>query len=274
MSRATTKIVLKSPREIELMRAAGRLVHAILSELGRHVRPGVTTGELDAIAERMIREAGATALFKGVRNPQAKRPFPASICASVNEEIVHGIPDARPLVEGDIVSLDCGVRLEGYCGDSAWTFAVGSIDPRRRQLLEVTQAALELAIREIRPGRRWSEIARMIQDYVEGHGFGVVREFVGHGIGRQMHEEPKVPNYVDRRGGDFVLRPGMTLAIEPMVTAGSPRFAYRGNEGWVVVTRDGSPAAHFEHVIAVTEQGADVLTDGREAGAGLWRKTS
>ncbi len=274
MSRATTKIVLKSPREIELMRAAGGLVHAILTELGRQVRPGVTTAELDAIAERMIREAGATALFKGVRNPQAKRPFPASICASVNEEIVHGIPDDRPLAEGDVVSLDCGVRLGGYCGDSAWTFAVGAIDARRQKLLDVTRAALELAIREVRPGRRWSEVAKRIQDFVEGHGFGVVREFVGHGIGRQMHEEPKVPNYVDRRGGDFVLRPGMTLAIEPMVTAGRPDFVYRGADGWVVVTRDGQPAAHFEHVIAVTEHGADVLTDGRPAAADRWRKTS
>ena len=274
MSRATTKIVLKSPREIELMRAAGRLVHEILAELGRQVRPGITTRELDAIAERMIREAGATALFKGVRNPQAKRPFPASICASVNEEIVHGIPDDRPLAEGDVISLDCGVRLGGYCGDSAWTFAVGPVGPRVQKLLDVTRAALELAIEQVRPGRRWSEIARRIQDFVEGHGFGVVREFVGHGIGRQMHEEPKVPNYVDRRGGDFVLRPGMTLAIEPMVTAGKPDFVYRGDDGWVVVTRDGEPAAHFEHVIAVTEHGADVLTDGRPASADRWRKTS
>lgn len=264
MTPATARIVIKSPREIELMRAAGRLVCRVLDEIEQCVRPGATTAELNEIAARRIREAGATALFLGVRNPQARFPFPASICASVNEEVVHGIPDDRPLRPGDIVSVDCGVRLRGYCGDAARTFAVGTPAPKVRELLRVTQEALELAVSLVRPGRRWSTIAREIQGLVESHGFGVVREFVGHGIGREMHEEPKVPNYPEPgRGADFELRPGMTLAIEPMVTMGRPEVEFRDSARWTVVTRDRSLAAHFEHTIAVTAEGADVLTDGR-----------
>lgn len=265
MSVATGRIVIKSPREIELMRASGRLVHAVLDELERMVRPGCTTAQLNEAASRMIREAGATALFLGVRNPQARFPFPASICSSVNEEVVHGIPDDRPLREGDIVKVDCGVRLHGYCGDSARTFAVGQVRPQIRRLLEVTREALEICLREVRPHVRWSRVVRPMQQYVESQGFGVVREFVGHGIGRDMHEEPKVPNYVERggRGGDFQLVPGMTLAIEPMVTAGRPEVEFRDRDRWTVVTKDRSWAAHFEHTVAVTEDGVDILTDGR-----------
>jgi len=264
MRSAASRIVIKSPREIELMRAAGRLVYEVLCEIEAHVRPGTTTAELNKIAERKIRDAGAVALFKGVENPQARFPFPASICSSVNEEIVHGIPSERRLVEGDIVSVDCGVRLNGYCGDSASTFAVGRASRRARNLMDATRGALELAIREIQPQVCWGKIARQMQKYIEDRGFGVVREFVGHGIGREMHEEPKIPNYVERgrRDADFELLPGMTLAIEPMVTAGNPAVEFRDRDCWSVVTKDRSLAAHFEHVVAVTEKGASVLSNG------------
>lgn len=264
MGSAASKIVLKSPREIELMRSAGRLVHEILCELEQHVRPGVTTAELNRIAEEKILAAGATALFKGVVNPQARFPFPASICSSVNEEVVHGIPNDQPLREGDILSVDCGVRLNGYCGDAARTFPVGKVSRPGRNLIDATRAVLELAIQEIQPYVQWSSIARKMQKYIESRGFGVVREFVGHGIGREMHEEPKIPNYYDRtqRGGDFELLPGMTLAIEPMVTAGGPKVKFRDKDQWSVITEDRSLSAHFEHDVAVTETGSSVLSDG------------
>jgi methionyl aminopeptidase len=265
MKAVAARIVIKSPREVELLRAAGRVVRQVLQELASMVRPGITTAELDARADELIRAAGATALFRGVKSPQARMPFPASICASVNEQVVHGIPDGRPLKDGDIVSIDCGVRLKGYCGDAAETVAVGTPALRVQRLLDVTRASLDLAIEEIRPGRRWSDVARLMQKCIEVGGFGVVREFVGHGIGQEMHEEPKVPNYYDRsqRQTDFELRPGMTLAIEPMVTAGRPDVKLGDATGWPVVTKDGSWAAHFEHSVAVTADGADVLTDGK-----------
>lgn len=263
MGHGGRRIMLKSPREIELMRAAGNVVADVLSAIAERIRPGVSTSELDEIATRMIADAGGEALFRGVENPQAAFPFPASICSSVNEEVVHGIPDDRPLEEGDIVSVDCGVRLKGYCGDSARTFSVGRIAPDVQRLLDVTRETLEIAIRESRDGRMWSEVAGEMQKHVEAAGFGVVREFVGHGIGREMHEEPKVPNYVDRNGQDFRLVAGMTLAIEPMVTAGKPRVDFRDpKEGWSVVTVDRLPAAHFEHVVAIGPDGSEVLTLG------------
>lgn len=262
MSTATSRIVIKSPREIELMRASGRLVFQVLQALQDLVRPGATTAMLNETASRLIREAGATALFLGVRNPQAKFPFPASICSSVNDEVVHGIPNDRPLAEGDIVKVDCGVRMKGYCGDSAYTFVVGSTSPKVQRLLSVTRAALDYAVAEVRPFVRWSRIASGMQKIVEDAGFGVVREFVGHGIGREMHEEPKVPNYAERNG-DFQLVPGMTLAVEPMVTVGRPDVEFKDGARWTVVTKDRSLAAHFEHTIAVTADGVDVLTDGR-----------
>lgn len=265
MSTATAKIVLKSPREIELMRAAGRLVHDVLDELESMVAPGMTTRQLNDAALKRIRDAGGIALFFGVRNPEARFPFPAAICASVNEEIVHGIPDDRPLKPGDILSVDCGVRLRGYCGDSARTFAVGAVSSVARRLMQVTRETLSLALERCRPGIRWSVIAREMQKYVEGHGFSVVREFVGHGIGREMHEEPKVPNYAarDKRNQDFELAPGMTLAIEPMVVAGSPKVEFRDADRWTIITADRSLAAHYEHTVAITPEGVDVLTDGR-----------
>ncbi len=246
------------------MRQAGRLVWRVLERMEELVGPGVTTGELNAVAEEMIVRAGGRALFKGVRTPHAKTAFPAALCTSVNEEVVHGIPGERKLKAGDIVSVDCGVKLNGYCGDSARTFPVGRVDERVKRLLDATRGSLELAIREIRAGRMWSEIARQMQAFVEREGFSVVREFVGHGIGRDMHEEPKVPNFHDRsqKKSDFLLETGLTLAIEPMVNLGGAGVRYAHPDRWVVVTRDGSLAAHFEHTVAVTENGAAVLTDG------------
>lgn len=265
MTTAAMNIIIKSAREIDLMRDAGRVVWRVLNEIETAVRPGVTTGELNGIAERIIRDSGGTALFRGVKNPQAKFPFPASICASVNEEVVHGIPSNRVLKAGEIVSVDCGVRLKGYCGDSARTFCVGTVSPEIRKLLNVTQECLDLAISEVRPGVLWSDVARKVQRLAESNGFGVVREFVGHGIGREMHEDPKVPNYSDRqqRKDDFELVPGMTLAVEPMITAGSHKVDFSDGARWTVATKDRSAAAHFEHTIAVTADGVDILTDGR-----------
>lgn len=257
--------VLKSPREIELMRAAGRIVFRVLESLREVVQPGVTTAKLGEIADGMIAASGGESLFKGVRSPSAKLPFPSSICTSVNEEVVHGIPADRPLAEGDVVSVDCGVRLRGYCGDSATTIPVGRIDAETQRLLEVTKEALRLAVSEIRPGRYWSEVAGQMQDLVESAGFSVVRDFVGHGIGQEMHEEPKVPNYTDARQlkSDFRLEPGLVLAVEPMVNAGCAAVKIGDASGWPQVTRDGRRSAHFEHTLAVTPDGVDVLTDGR-----------
>lgn len=257
--------VLKSVREIELMRAAGRIVHQVLERMREMVEPGVRVLDLSLAAEEMIRSAGAEALFKGVTSPATRFPFPAAICASVNEVVVHGVPDERVLVEGDILSVDCGVRLKGYCGDAATTLPVGRISESTRRLLEVTSGALDLAIGEMRPGRRWSEVAELVQHHVESAGLSVVREFVGHGIGQTMHEEPKVPNYTDRqqRRQDFTLEPGLVVAVEPMVNLGSREVKPGDSSGWPQVTADGSLSAHFEHTIAVTADGIDVLTDGR-----------
>jgi len=257
-------IILKSAREIELMRTAGRAVHDVLSMMREHVKPGITTAQLNELAEAFIEDSGGEALFKGVENPQARFPFPAALCTSVNEELVHGVPGDRSLQDGDIIGIDCGVKLAGYCGDSASTFAVGTISPEVDRLLKVTKQSLAVAITCIKPGRRWSEVAREIQSYVEGEGFSVVREFVGHGIGRDLHEEPKVPNYWDKRQKqpDFVLQENMVIAVEPMVNIGSAAVEFGDKDGWVVVTRDRKYCAHFEHTLAVTKAGADLLTDG------------
>lgn len=262
--RRTSGIVLKSAREIELMREAGRLVCRVLDRMERMVAPGVTTGELNVVAERLIADAGGVPLFKGVRTDHAKTAFPAALCTSVNEEVVHGIPGSRRLEIGDIVSVDCGVRLNGYCGDSARTFAIGRVEPEVVHLMNVTRQALDLALAEIRPGRMWSEIARQMQALVENERLSVVREFVGHGIGRDMHEEPKVANYHDRKQkkADFALQPGLTMAVEPMVVIGAPAVEYARKDRWAVVTKDGSYAAHFEHTVSVTLDGVDVLTNG------------
>lgn len=258
-------IILKSAREIELMRAAGRVVRRVHDRVAEIIGPGVTTAQLNAEAETIIKDAGGEALFKGVVNPKARYPFPAALCTSVNEELVHGVPNDRPLGKGDVLSVDCGVRLNGYCGDAAVTLPVGEVSEPARRLLDVTLRSLDVAVEMMAPGRMWSEVAAAIQAVVEKAGMSVVRDFVGHGIGRDMHEEPKVPNFWNARQArmDFELVPGLVLAVEPMVNAGTHHVQYGDKDGWVVVTRDGSLAAHFEHTIAVTKSGSDVLTDGR-----------
>ena len=257
-------IKLKSPGEIEQMRRAGRIVRRVLDRLGEMVSPGVTTKELNAEAERLCRAQNATCLFKGVPGRGGAGPFPGSICASINEEVVHGIPSDRKVVCGDIVSVDFGVLLDGWCGDAAETFIVGEVARDVRHLVDVTRNALAMAIEMCRPGETWSTIAGAMQGYIEGEGFSVVREFVGHGIGSEMHEEPKVPNFVSRdlRMHDIVLAEGLVLAVEPMVNMGSAAVA-SGSDGWTVLTRDGKPSAHFEHTVAITSDGVTTLTDGR-----------
>ncbi|MGH2674656.1 MAG: type I methionyl aminopeptidase [Actinomycetota bacterium] len=246
-------IILKSPEEIEKMRRAGRIVASTRERVLSEVRPGITTAELDAIAEGHIRAQGATASFKGYRG------FPASICASVNEEVVHGIPGDRALREGDILSLDFGAIWEGYHGDSAASVFVGEPPSNEAEkLVRVTEEALESGISQIRVGGRLSDLGHAIQQVVEGAGFSVVREYVGHGIGQSLHEDPQIPNYGSPGRGPE-LRPGMVLAVEPMVNLGG--WETRAlDDGWTVVTADGSLSAHFEHTIALTDAGPDVLT--------------
>lgn len=258
------KVTLKTPDQIEKMRQAGRVVREILDQCTRKCQPGVTTREVDEEAGRMIREAGATGLFLNYPTYRPGEGFPANLCISVNDEVVHGIAGERELREGDIVGLDCGVRIDGWCGDSATTALVGRVSPEVRQLCDVTERILVMAIENIRPGRRWSQIARLMENMAHEHGYGVIREFVGHGIGQTLHEEPKVPNFVSREllRDDILLRPGLVLAIEPMCCLGS-REVYTEADGWTVRTKDGKPAAHYEHTVAVTPDGASILTDGK-----------
>jgi methionyl aminopeptidase len=245
-------IVCKSPAELGKMRAANQLVAQILEDLAAMVAPGVTTAHLDAVAEAKVRAAGAEPAFKGYRG------YPATLCASVNEQVVHGIPSGKPLVAGDIVSLDMGVKLDGYYGDSAVTVPVGAVSEDVRALLRVTQEALAKGIVQVKIGGRVSDIGHAIQAYVEAHGFSVVREFVGHGIGASLHEEPQIANYGEPGRGPR-LAEGMTLAIEPMVNMGRPAVKVLA-DGWTAVTKDGSLSAHFEHTVAVTKDGPLVLT--------------
>ncbi|MBN2020548.1 MAG: type I methionyl aminopeptidase [Sedimentisphaerales bacterium] len=255
-------ITLRSRREIELMRNAGAVVADVLSKLQEISRPGMSTAQLNAVAAEVTSQAKAQPLFKGVRNPQAKMPFPGVICASLNEQVVHGIPsDNVKLREGDILSVDFGARLSGYCGDAAVTFAVGEVTEEKRLLIDVTRQALETAVAKARPGIRWSEIAGEMQRLAESAGFSVVKEFVGHGIGVAMHEEPRVPNYVSGEllADDIVLAEGMVLAVEPMINAGNCEVRTL-KDGWTVVTKDGKCSAHFEHTIAITKDGCEVLT--------------
>lgn len=245
-------IVCKSPVELERMRAANALVTAVLSELRDLVAPGVTTAELDRVADARVHEAGAVPAFKGYQG------YPATLCASINEAVVHGIPSPRPLVEGDIVSLDLGVLLDGYYGDAALTVGVGAIPARAAALLRVTEEALGRAIERAHVGRRVSDLGHAIQQHVEAHGFSVVREFVGHGIGVKLHEDPQIPNYGEPGRGPR-LTEGMVLAIEPMVTMGQPAVKVL-EDGWTAVTRDGSLSAHFEHTVAIRKAGPEVLT--------------
>jgi methionyl aminopeptidase len=245
-------VTLKSAREIEAMRRSGKITSRVLTELMKAVRPGMATAELDRLAERGIRQAGGVPTFKGYNG------FPGSICASVNDEVVHGIPGSRVLREGDLLSIDIGTTLDGYVSDSAVTLPVGSIAQNARRLLEVTQECLTIGIAQMERGNHLGDIGAAVQAHAERHGYGIVRELVGHGVGRAMHEEPQVPNYGER-GSGMELRPGLVLALEPMVTQGSPKVRILA-DGWTVVTTDGKLAAHFEHTIAVTEEGPKILT--------------
>ena len=242
------------------MRRAGLLVWKILEEMKGMVRVGVTTHDLEVVAERMILDAGAKPAFKGYYAPSAGSKFPFVLCTSVNDEVVHGMPSQkRILKEGDIVSIDTGVQLEGYFGDSAVTVPVGRVGEQVEKLLEVTRTALELAIEQMRVGNRLFDVCGAVERHVTSNGFSIVREYVGNGIGTSLHEEPQVPNYVDRRNENPRLKEGMVLAIEPMVNAGRPETKVLSDR-WTAVTKDGSYAAHFEHAVAVTENGPWVLT--------------
>jgi methionyl aminopeptidase len=245
-------IVIKTPQEIAVMRRACQVAALALADVARAVRPGITTRELDRLAEDRIRELGGVPSFLGYRG------FPASLCVSVNDEVVHGIPGRRRLREGEIVSLDLGAIVEGFHGDLATTLPVGRVPEDLRRLLQVAEEALEEGIRAVRPGGRLGDVGAAIQRHAERHGYSVVRDFAGHGVGRRLHEEPQVPNF-GRPGNGVVLRPGMTLAIEPMVNAGTHEVTV-DPDGWTVRTRDHKPSAHFEHTVAVSEAGADVLT--------------
>ena len=252
-------ITLKSARELALMREAGRIVAEVLAVLSEKTKPGVTTGELDKIAEGIILSHNATPAFKGYGGARGRPAFPATICASINNEVVHGIPGPVALKEGDILSIDVGACRNGYFGDAAKTVPVGKISPESARLVAICRESLARAIRSVKPGGKLSDVSRTIQQYVELNGCSVVRKFVGHGIGSQMHEDPQIPNYVAADFPDLVLKPGMTLAIEPMVNQGGHRVRTESN-GWTVVTEDGSLSAHFEHTVAVTREGAEVLT--------------
>jgi methionyl aminopeptidase len=245
-------IILKNERDIEVMRAAGSVAAEVLNLVGSWIRPGVTTREIDTYAANLIKERGAKSAFLGYRK------YPGHVCISVNDQVVHGLPNDRRVNFGDIISLDVGVIYRGYIGDTAKTVAVGGCDLLAQKLMDVTERALYEGIGQALAGNRVVDISRAIQKYVETNGFSVVREFVGHGVGRSMHEEPQVPNFVDGKSSPK-LRPGMTIAIEPMVNAGKPAVEIL-NDGWTVVTRDGMPSAHFEHTVLITENEPEILT--------------
>ena len=256
------KVFLKTEDEIELMRQANQLVGKTLGELAKHINPGVTTLQLDKIADEFIRDHGAIPTFKGFPNPYGG-PFPASICTSVNDVVVHGVPnDQTVLKDGDIISIDCGTFLNGFCGDSCYTFCVGEVSDDVKELLRTTKEALYKGIENAVAGRHLGDISASVQDYCEAHGYGIVRELTGHGIGREMHEDPQVPNY-GRRGNGVMLKAGMCIAIEPMVTQGD-RSIYLDADRWTVRTRDGKPAAHFEHTVAVRRGKAEILSSFEE----------
>ena len=250
-------IFLKTDDEIELLRQSNLLVGKTLAEVAKMIKPGVTTKELDKVAEEFIRDNGAIPTFKGYPSPYGG-PFPGALCTSVNEQVVHGIPNDVPLRDGDIVSVDCGTLMNGFCGDSAYTFCVGEVEPEIKQLLQVTKESLYLGIENAVHGKRLGDIGFAIQSHCEAKSYGVVREFVGHGIGHEMHEDPQVPNY-GRRGTGTMLKKGMCLAIEPMITQGS-REIIMERDGWTVRTKDRKFAAHFEHTVAVGKGKADILS--------------
>lgn len=245
-------IILKTEEEIALLRESAQLVSKTLGELAKHIRPGITPLELDRIAEEFILDHGAKPAFKGLYN------FPNTLCTSINEQVVHGIPDNRPLVEGDIISIDCGALKNEFNGDQAYTFQIGNVNPDIRKLLEITKECLYLGIEQALAGKRIGDIGYAIQQHAENHGYGVVRELVGHGLGRKMHEAPEVPNY-GKRGRGAKLKNGMTLAIEPMINMGTKNVKQL-NDGWTIVTTDGKPSAHFEHDIAILNGQPEILS--------------
>ncbi|HEV2999113.1 MAG TPA: type I methionyl aminopeptidase [Solirubrobacteraceae bacterium] len=256
---SSRKPSIKSPEQVRFMRMAGSIVNAAHEAAAGVIRPGVTLAEIDAVVDEVIASRDGEPLFKGHSVPGVA-PFPAATCISVNEEVVHGIPDDRTLKEGDVVSVDVGVRYRGWCADAAVTWPVGNVSSDRRRLLRVTEAALRAALRTLRPYVRWSEVAAAIEEEVTRGGFTILQQLVGHGIGREMWEAPQLPNYAGS-GVDFVAVPGLVLAIEPMATMTS-RFVRQGSDGWTMTTADGQPAAHFEHTVAVTVTGIEVLTLG------------
>ncbi len=245
-------IILKTDEEIELMRESNRLVGMTLGELSKHIRPGITTLQLDKIAEEFIRDHGAIPTFLGYNG------FPNTLCTSVNENVVHGIPNNKPLEDGDIVSIDCGTMKNGFCGDSAYTFCVGNVSEEIKQLLQATKESLYKGIEQAKEGKRVGDIGFAIQSYCEKKGYSVVRELVGHGIGRNMHEAPEVPNY-GRPGTGPLLKNGMCIAIEPMINKGGHKVVFE-NDGWTVRTKDRKPSAHFEHTVAIRNGNADILS--------------
>lgn len=252
-------ITLKSDEEIRKMRVAGRIVADLLKLMEEMIRPGIDTLSLDRAAEELLLKENAKPAFKGYRVPGAPIPFPGTICASINEEVVHGIPsEKRILREGDEISIDVGAAYEGYYGDAARTFAVGEIKGRRAELIEVTHASLYRAISAIHPGATLGDVGHAVESYVTSKGFGLVRDYAGHGVGRHLHEPPQIPNY-GRKGEGITLKARMTIAVEPMVMAGKEKVELLPN-GWTVVTVDRSDAAHFEHTLLVTQDGAEILT--------------
>ena len=257
------KIYLKTEDEIELMRQANQLVGRTLGELAKHIKPGITTLQLDKIADEFIRDNGAIPTFKGFPNPYGG-PFPASICTSVNDVVVHGVPNAETILkEGDIISIDCGTLLNGFNGDSCYTFCVGEVSDEVKKLLKTTKESLYKGIENAVAGKHLGDISSAEQEHCEAQKYGIVRELTGHGIGREMHEDPRVPNY-GSRGNGIMLKAGMCLAIEPMVTMGNRAIWMDANDRWTIRTRDGKPAAHFEHTIAVRKGQAEILSSFEE----------
>jgi methionyl aminopeptidase len=257
------KIYLKTEDEIELMRQANQLVGRTLGELAKHIKPGITTLQLDRIADEFIRDNGAIPTFKGFPNPYGG-PFPASICTSVNDVVVHGVPNAETVLkEGDIISIDCGTLLNGFNGDSCYTFCVGEVSDEVKKLLKTTKESLYKGIENAVAGKHLGDISSAVQEHCEAQKYGIVRELTGHGIGREMHEDPRVPNY-GSRGNGIMLKAGMCLAIEPMVTMGNRAIWMDANDRWTIRTRDGKPAAHFEHTIAVRKGQAEILSSFEE----------
>lgn len=255
-----SKPLLKKPHEIEKIRAAGKVAAGTLAKAAAMIRPGVTTGELDAAIEKEIRAHGGVPTFKGYPG-HAGVPFPASACISINEEVVHGLPGPRALKEGDIVTIDVGVTLDGWIGDTAWTYPVGKVSGQAQRLLKATKDSLFLAIEQAQVGRRLSEVSRAVQNYAEANGYTVVKKFAGHGVGRDLHEAPQVPNYVDRYtpGNDLEMKEGLVIAIEPMLNVGKDDVEELADR-WTIVTKDRKLSAHFEHSIAITSKGPDILT--------------